>query len=198
MTRNKKEIGMNPAALVAALRGDLANALVASTPGGIEAQEHAGQRAVCEKSILPKDCDRNVFEAMGIVFGTDADDLFVNVTFPEGWHKEATDHYMYSDLLDDKGRKRVTVCYKAAFYDRWAKAYANLRFHAMCEPIDGWENPDGVYVGVVKDQDKIIWRSEDTGTRGDYRKHDLLGAAATDWLRTHYPDYKNPLAYWED
>ena len=46
---------MNPAALAAASRGDLANALIASTPGGIERQEAAGQRTLVESAMLPKE-----------------------------------------------------------------------------------------------------------------------------------------------
>jgi hypothetical protein len=68
----------------------------------------------------------------------------------------------------------------------------------MCEPIDGWNNADGLYIGVVKDQDKIIWRSEKTAKRNEYKYHDALSKSAEDWLKEHYPDYKNPLAYWEE
>jgi len=57
---------------------------------------------------------------MGIVFGEKVDDLFTSVTLPEGWHKEATEHAMWSKLIDDQGRERASIFYKAAFYDRSA------------------------------------------------------------------------------
>ncbi len=111
----------NPAALSALMRGDVENAIVAQTPGGIELQEAAGQAAlVGTRDLLPRDCPREQLEALGFVFGEDADDLFVNVTLPKGWRKKATDHSMWSDLLDDKGVKRGSIFYKAAFYDRSA------------------------------------------------------------------------------
>ena len=78
---------ITPAALMAAARGDLANALVASTPGGIEAQEAAGQATFCANATLPKDCPREALEKLGVKFGKNYDDLFVSVTLSFGWKK---------------------------------------------------------------------------------------------------------------
>ena len=103
---------MNPAALQAAMRGDLANALLASTPGGIEKQEAEGQRALVASTTLPKTihgASRAQLTEIGFKFGEDADDLFVNCELPTGWTKRATNHSMHSDLLDDKGRKRAGI-----------------------------------------------------------------------------------------
>lgn len=108
---------MGPAQLIALVRGDIDLAM----PGGIERQEAMGQAAfVGTKSSLPIECPRAELEALGFVFGEPIDDLFVSVTFPAGWSKKATDHSMWSDLLDDQGRKRGSIFYKAAFYDRRA------------------------------------------------------------------------------
>lgn len=46
---------MNPAALSALLKGDIDNAVIASTPGGIERQEAQGQRKLVESAMLPKE-----------------------------------------------------------------------------------------------------------------------------------------------
>jgi hypothetical protein len=113
----------NPAALLAALSGDVSNAEVASTPGGIEAQEAAGQAMLCASAQLPKKmlgCTRESLEALGFKFGADVDELFVTCTLPAGWKKKATDHSMHSDLVDEQGRTRAGIFYKAAFYDRRA------------------------------------------------------------------------------
>jgi len=112
---------VTPAAVRAAVSRDIENFIAATTPGGIEAQEARGQRDLCSSSRLPKDfnqCSRSDFEVMGIVFGDDSDDLFVNVTLPPSWHIRATDHSMWSELVDDKGEVRADIFYKAAFYDR--------------------------------------------------------------------------------
>ena len=113
----------NPAAIIALAQGDIENALIAATPGGIEAQEARGQQEFAANSTLPRSGNswnsscREQLEEMGIVFGEDVDDLFVEVKLPEGWKKVPTDHSMWTDLVDEKGRKRASIFYKAAFYD---------------------------------------------------------------------------------
>ena len=112
---------MTPAALAALANGDIDNAAIAATPGGIEAQEAAGQATFCAQEILPKDHgDREAYEALGFRFGEDYDDIFVNASLPSGWAKRATDHSMWSDIVDENGTVRARVFYKAAFYDRRA------------------------------------------------------------------------------
>src|SRR5262245_36184498 len=112
---------LTPAALSALAKGDFENFIAASTPGGIEAQEKAGQAELVRSAKLPKEGYlRETAEALGIVFSGDIDDLFVAVTLPTGWRLQATDHSMHSDLLDEQGRRRAGVFYKAAFYDRAA------------------------------------------------------------------------------
>ena len=66
-----------------------------------------------------------IMEAWGIVFlgPVPNDALFQYVTLPEGWHKQPTEHSMWSHLLDDKDRKRASIFYKAAFYDRSAQLH---------------------------------------------------------------------------
>ena len=115
------DIKWTPAAVMAALKGDLSNAIIAATPGGIEAQEAQGQQNFVNSTTLPIKCNfgnREQFEKMGIVFGEPVDDLFCDVQLPQGWRKERTDHSMWSNLLDDQGRIRASIFYKAAFYDR--------------------------------------------------------------------------------
>lgn len=115
---------MKAATLAALIKGDLRNAVIAATPGGIEAQEKAGQIEQSFASTLPKKLDRAQFEKAGFIFANEADDLFVNVTFPKGWRKRSTDHDMWTDIVDESEKKRGSIFYKAAFYDR--SAFANL------------------------------------------------------------------------
>jgi hypothetical protein len=97
-------------------------------PGAIKAQEARGQQELVNAAVLPAECsadDRTALEAAGVVFGdpVEGDDLFINVTLPEGWKKQATDHAMWSELLDAEGKVRANIFYKAAFYDRRADMY---------------------------------------------------------------------------
>lgn len=117
---------LTPASLAAAVLGDMDNAIVASTPGGIEKQEAEGQQQFCnaEKTQLPIKIQhpdtRKTFEDMGIKFGKEIDNLFCEVELPSGWKVEATDHSMWNRLVDDKGKERASIFYKAAFYDQRA------------------------------------------------------------------------------
>lgn len=117
-----KKQTITPAALAAAVKGDVSNFLVASVPGGIEAQEKAGQIEQTFLDTLPKDCPQAQFEALGFKFLGEHNDLFLKVEFPKGWRKKATDHDMWTDIIDETGTKRGSIFYKAAFYDRRAEA----------------------------------------------------------------------------
>jgi hypothetical protein len=186
---------MNLAALSAAMRGDIANALVASTPGGIERQEAAGQRALVESAMLPKEmrgATREQLTALGFKFGGDVDDLFVQCDLPAGWSKRGTDHSMHSDLLDEQGRRRAGIFYKAAFYDRRADMHMNRRFNVESYR-DG--SRDGYMRCIVTDGEAVVF---DAGEwkRGDYEHCDKLVATCKAWLGDTHPDWESPLACW--
>jgi len=205
--------------LLAALRalenGDEENAWVAVTPGGIEAQERRGQSDFVTNDTLPIQCGYGTTPdqiiALGVQYGEPVDDLFVAVKLPEGWHKEATDHSMHNNLLDDKGRVRARIFYKAAFYDRRADISLIRRYTCGTEPVGGYkeDNEDAPYCGYVRDQatGENIWQSENTVDQPNWDgpretalalmdAKDELGGQAERWLNEHYPDWKNPLAYW--
>ena len=93
--------------------------------GGIEAQEKAGQVQLVASDVLPTESlygAREKLEAAGCVFGEPVEDdpLFTPVTLPPGWKKVGTEHDMWSSVVDDQGRERASIFYKAAFYDRKA------------------------------------------------------------------------------
>lgn len=200
----KHEISL--AALAAAASGNMDNFIAATTPGGIEAQEAAGQATFVSNETLPKGmlhgCSREQLEQMGIKFGADMDDIFVTAQLPEGWEKQATDHSMWSDLLDEKGRKRAAIFYKAAFYDRSAHISLCRRYgvhgYELCDsegrPMEYGKNSH--LQTVVKDCDTTI---HVVGIREDldYQTGETHGAEGRAWLNAHFPKWENPLAYWE-
>lgn len=111
---------LNPAALTALAKGDIDNFIVASSPGGIEAQEKAGQEKMVNSNFLPKQMDTVVkekLEELGVKFLDDYDDIFVNVLLPNGWKKISSDHDMWSYLVNEKDERIANIFYKAAFYD---------------------------------------------------------------------------------
>jgi hypothetical protein len=200
---------ISPAVLRALSEGNLENAITASTPGGIERQEAAGQAAMVASSRLPKEgMNREVLERLGFVIGEDADDLFVNVTLPSGWALKPTDHSMHTDIVDDKGRTRGGVFYKAAFYDRRADMHLTRRYttssYFACD-ADG--NPvhysEAEYAAtVVLDGDKPIHyvginSEKEKRDKSYYERKDAQEDEATEWLKTNFPDYMNAEAYWD-
>lgn len=204
MKRNESQ-GITPAVLSALARGDLGNALTAATPGGIEAQEKAGQTTFVYSETLPKEmhgCTREQLEAIGFKFGADQDELFVKATLPAGWKKQATDHSMHSVLLDDKGRKRGSIFYKAAFYDRKADLSISRRYGVngyIGVDKDGITVEDGShthYRVIVTDCGRQL---EPVGVygRSDYAAGDAMHKKAGAWLDQHFPNWRDPFAYWD-
>jgi len=200
--------GLNMAALAALLNGDMENASIAMTPGGIERQEKQGQLTFTKGDYLPKemqgDC-RAVCEAWGIVFGKEIDDLLIEAKLPAGWQKVPTDHSMWVDVVDEKGRKRLIVFYKAAFYDRSAHMYYCGRFSFSKDYSDDYNYRQKSRF-VVRDGRTVIFATDTMPCVGDDGERDWqiaervdaeLGAKARDWLDEHYPDWQSPLAYWD-
>lgn len=107
--------------------------LAMGSPAAIEASEARGQAELCASTVLPREvlyAPREHLERLGIKFGADVpgDPLFVEATLPPGWSRKAADHSMWSYLVDEHGRHRVSVFYKAAFYDRRAHMMPVPRF----------------------------------------------------------------------
>lgn len=205
-------IDLNQAKARVALTNDnIENFMVAATPGGIEAQEAQGQQAMVTSSILPLDAPWDDMVQIGIERGQPVDELFVSCALPAGWRRIATEHSMWSDIVDDKGRKRASIFYKAAFYDRRAYMSLECRYTVSVEPVLGWAAKDyrsGGWVALVKDAGTVIWASSAIEPEPDYNadrdvwhnwldRKDALADAASNWLIQNYSDYKNPTAYWD-
>lgn len=205
----------NPAAIAALAGGDVENFIVASTPGGIEAQEARGQRDLCINSaMLPIDGGRKhrpQFEAMGIKFGEDADDIFVKVELPQGWRIAPTDHSMWSKLLDDQGRERASIFYKAAFYDRSAHVDLCRRYSCGRRPVGGYGQgrEKKAFEGYVSDYTGDLFVTSPTDIEPEYdadgdnawrewvKTRDAKYEEAKAWLVSKFPEHENPLAYWD-
>lgn len=195
----------NPAAIAALMTGDIENAVVAATPGGIAAQERAGQAAlVANGARLPIDMGRRMtremlVQAWGIEFHENVDDLFVRVTLPAGWKVVATTHSMWSRLNDAEGHERAGIFYKAAFYERNAHISFNHRY--AIESVHESENGelDSLVQEIVRDRKTraVLFDTEKCEVGANQSRN-----AAVDACRAHlterFPDWQNPLAYWND
>lgn len=172
------EIESNPAAGVATC-----------LPGGIEASEARGQAELVRSSVLPAEMgdQRAAFEALGFKFGApvDGDPLFIHAELPPGWSKAPSDHDMWSYILDAKGRRRASVFYKAAFYDRSARMSLARRYDI------GGVYPDG----ARGERTAVVVTDFATGERiwtGGPESWD----EAQRWLDANRPDHRDVVASW--
>jgi len=168
-------------------------ARAALVPGGIAAQERAGQRVLVASTDMPKELrpSREAFETLGFTFGEDVDRFFVSATLPAGWTRSATSHAMHSDILDEQGRQRAGVFYKANPYDRRADAYLVTRFQVRSVYAD--EGDEAVY--AVFDAGSECFRTEPF-TQRDWPAMNAREKEAIAWLAEHVPDYDDPTANW--
>ena len=133
--------------------GDHMLALAIASTGDcpIEIQEAQGQRqlnqpnapvgegkAVTLPTTINSDRDgseghRSILESWGFVFGEPHSDdpIFCDGKLPVGWDMKPSDHSMWSYIYDEEGRERVSIFYKAAFYDRDAFLNVNGRFRTQ-------------------------------------------------------------------
>jgi hypothetical protein len=143
----------------------------ASTSEIITDMERRGQKQLVAASVLPTDTQRtdSEFEAVGFTFGEPAegDPMFRQATLPAGWSRQGSDHDMWSYVVDELGRRRVSVFYKAAWYDRSAHMHLTSVGNYVSECIyedkpivgdDAWATVSAVREALTK-------------LAGDARKH---------------------------
>lgn len=171
-------------------------------------QEASGQRQLVRSDVLPTKIngayDFDIKEALteiGFAFGdeVDGDPMFRSVQLPEGWTRKGSSHSLWSHVHDERGRERLSIFYKAAFYDRRAFFSVSPAIRIVVEEV-GIEN--GVKITVhVKKCDELVFSTTPVESIGDvhsiYDCHDAERAKAIKWVEENYPDYKNPCAYWD-
>lgn len=195
----RSEMRINPAALAAAAKGDLHNAITAATPGGIEAQEKAGQALLVASTDMPKEMrpSREAFEKVGFQFGAEVDDIFLSAKLPADWTRKATEHSMHSTIVDEQGRERVSIFYKAAFYDRRATSGLKCRFRVdwLFDSEEGSGIKEGETAYVVKDCGKEIFRTA-TFKSQDWDSDAAHKKIAESWLAERFQNTNDPTAHW--
>lgn len=128
----------------------LLGAMIGGPAFGIDSMQREGQKEMLYIDTLPvsgstpqkawdekgvqyiDDSQEKLLIAMGFKLGppVEGDEKFFrHATFPPGWTRKRTEHHMYTHVLDNKGRPRLQIGYKAAFYDRWSSLVIYPRFH---------------------------------------------------------------------
>jgi hypothetical protein len=122
----------------------LLGAMSDGASGYIEGMEAQGQQQLVHSDRLPTKSDGDDrYTALGFAFGTadDRDPMFRPASLPHGWHKQGSDHSMWSYVVDEHGRKRVSIFYKAAFYDRDAFMRLNTVYGYAYEALHEGTTP---------------------------------------------------------
>lgn len=219
VTNTQKQAEDNPLRVLTSLMAD----------GSIEAQEHQGQQELVNSDVLPviglsEYKPDGKYASLGFVIGelVQDDPLFCYVQLPAGWTKRAAEHDMWSYLYDDKGRRRIGIFYKAAYYDRHASintpgqrygiAYGN-RFRSPTKEADGLcehvvtdaatpvriRQLGSPWPEWIVNPDCVIFSIAEKWTSPDtyYKQSEEVENKCVKWLDENFPDHKNPLAYWD-
>lgn len=207
-------MAITPASIKAALDGDIANMIVAFTPGGIEAQEAQGQRDMASRFItLPKEmrcphggpwhddeggCSAGwkVAQEFGFRITVGGDDIFHGVGAPDGWEIRPTEHAMHSDIVDDRGRVRGGIFYKAAFYDRRAAGNWVTRYQARTDYSREYRSVVACDAIDTETGDVLFHSEIICGERKNWLCQDEADKLVTDWLTEHFPQWRDVAAYW--
>lgn len=205
ITNTTREANSNPLPYIAWLGG--------GNPQAIEAQEAQGQQEAVNSSQLPTKglvgAERKMWESMGIkIFDNEPtdDSLFVRVELPEGWKRRPTDHSMWNELVDNKGRVRGKFFYKAAFYDRDAFLRPQPRF--TLERDYNRDTYKSVLLYQVKDGGQVVFEKSDKleptdgSDRSAYTRNDAIEKKVIKecrkWLSDNgYENWEDPSAYWD-
>ena len=116
---------------------------------------------------------------------------------------QATDHSMWSNILDQNGMVRGKMFYKAAFYDRSAHMYLSTRYQICTDYIGKDYSTTEIYFG--NPQEKLYVAGQvhraNNATREQrieaYAIEESLKQEAREWAKKNYPDYENVNAYWD-
>ncbi len=207
-TNTEREARENPAKI-------LVEAMMAGSSGAaIEAQEARGQEEVIRSQVVPTDIrtegGKIALEAAGMKFlgPVNGDELFQYVELPPGWKKVSMGNDFWTNLVDEKGRERGSIFYKAASYDRDAFMNLNVRFRISFDYDRFEKQGEGVanvydFGKVVHTTTPILSKSSASTDRNAFydeksRAEVKSKRAAEDWLcSAGFADWTNPGAYWD-
>lgn len=143
------------------------------------------------------------YQKMSIEIIDEYDDLFFNVSLPDGWEVKPTGHSMWNEVIDNKGRKRISFFYKGAFYDRDAFSNFEKRYSYSEMPFDDYktnasyeERKSKEWYGVVYDCGKEIFRTKPIVNK-DYFDESLR-RQCVEYLNLNYKLWEDINAYWSD
>jgi len=169
-------------------------------PDPIERQEKRGQDLLCESGVIPRKLEPSLeaWTKLGFKVNGGDDPLFYEATFPKGWTIKATDHSMWSDVLDERGAKRGSVFYKAAFYDRSATGHLSCKYRVECDHSKR-DSENKVFANVVNGQTKaVLFQTFTLKHPKGYFDIEPGMKECREWLDKNKPEWKDVAVYWDE
>jgi hypothetical protein len=191
----------------------------------IEAQERHSTSTAANVSALPT-CGLHQygpggpFESLGIKIGkpmsSDPKELFTSVELPLGWKIKRTDHPMWNDIVDEKGRRRASYFFKGAFYDRNAHMSAaerRFRITTASKPKAREYDDQDFDIAVIDagtavwndhgfpNKESIVYRIIEKRDKAKFAKYwdqdEDIHARLRQWLDQNKPGWNDPANYWD-
>lgn len=140
------------------------------------------------------------FESLGFEFLENEldkkDSIFETALLPKGWKMQENKGSYWTNIVDETGAVRATIYYrKHSFFGKEATASINLvcRYRvdfSMDERENHW-----VYIWDEKEK-KELYSSPKCGKYGssEFKKY---FAEREEILKGKYPEFKNPMSYWD-
>ena len=104
---------------------------------------------------------------------------------------------MWSELVDDKGRARAGILYKAALYDRDAHISPRRRFRILRDYDK--DSPIECYVqcgDAEIHRESVAYSGKKYGD-GWHEAEDAASDKCRKWLDENYPDHGDPVKSWD-
>lgn len=147
------------------------------------------------------------YEKMGIKVIEEYNNLLYSVELPEGWKTTVGTSGYWTDVFDEKGRKRMSFFEKLCFWDSDAFTNFNHRYSFIVLPFDEWEGnasyeermfkPWTLYITDGGEKKEKLHEITPTTKKEYFAIGDVIKEIATKWLNEHYPDWENIEAYWD-
>jgi hypothetical protein len=103
---------------------------------------------------------------------------------------------MHSDIVDDQGRVRGSIFYKAAFYDRKASGHWARRYRVEADYTADYDV--SAYKAIDAASGETLFSEPVPAEVGDkWARCDLAENAVTAKLAEQFPDNRDPTAYWD-
>lgn len=151
---------------------------------------------------------RDQYEMLGFKIVDDYNSELYLVVPPKGWTIEPTDHALWNEVKDDKGRVRMNYFYKNSYGDTEAFVNFYIRYNFKVDPCDNYESNISfedrqlgewtVWITDAGEKIEKLMTYTPKSLEDSYLLDNFLNPIGVNWLNSHYPNWEDFHAYWDD